>query len=167
MSLHQQLISSLRERSRQPDFWFNSLLFALLALTFWPITAWVADGAQNQSRMLHALIVLTLACVLLVLSGGIEVRQAFTLNRIARRYLIAAYTLFMISVIVPRLTDHGGVALVASLLSLPAYCSGFGAFILFVFGEGTRRITRTITGTLCAFFSRRSASWLSFCWHHF
>jgi exosortase/archaeosortase family protein len=150
MPLRSQLARSLKERIRSADFWWNCGLFALLGVIFLPITFWFASSAQDQSRLLHAIVVLLLATVLLVRYGGVEIRETFQLNAAARRALIGC-CLFLIVQVVASETVPGNWQGLVSLLVIPAYCCGLAAFVRFVFGEGTRRITRTAAGTLCAF----------------
>ena len=147
MPIRRQLAVSFIEKSRQLDFWFNCLLFVLLGAALWPLTMWFAQTAQEQSRILHALIVLSMASVMLVRFGGVTVTQPLELNRSARRALFAAYGMLLLSYVAP-LVSH---AHWAGFLIIPAYCCGLAAFIRFAFGEGTQRLTRTVAATLCAF----------------
>jgi len=147
MPIRRQLAESFKEKCRLPDFWLNSALFALLGLALWPLTTWFAQTANDQSRLFHALIVLTMASVLLVRFGGVDVRETLTLNPAARRALFAAYGLLLVNYVAQLLIGHP----LTSLLVIPAYCCGLAAFIRFVFGEGTRRLTRTAAAALCAF----------------
>lgn len=121
-----------------------------MGLAFWPVTQWFTASALEQSRLLHALAVLMLATVMLVRYGGVEIRETFTLNPAARRALIAGFLLLITQFLAARLAPANWQRPL-SLLVIPAYCCGLAAFIRFVFGEGTRRITRTSAGTFCAF----------------
>lgn len=150
MQLRRQLASSLKEKVRLPDFWVNSAVFALLGFIFLPITLWFTSSAQEQSRLFHALIVLGMATVMLVRYGGVDIRDTFNLNPSARRALIASFVLLLAQFIGARLAPPEWRGLI-SLLVIPAYCCGLAAFFRFIFGEGARRITRTSTGTFCAF----------------
>lgn len=150
MQLRRQLAASLKEKVRLPDFWLNCGVFALLGFIFLPITLWFTSSAQEQSRLLHALIVLGLATVMLVRYGGVEIKETFNLNPSARRALIICFVILIVQFIGARFAPEQWRGLV-SLLVIPAYCCGLAAFVRFVFGEGTRRITRTTTGTFCAF----------------
>ena len=69
----------------------------MLGLALWPLTLWFAQTAYDQSRILHALIVLTAASVLLVRFGGVTVRNPLELNVSAQRALFAAYGLLITS----------------------------------------------------------------------
>jgi exosortase/archaeosortase family protein len=150
MQLRRQLAQSLKEKARLPDFWLSCAVFALLGFIFFPITLWFASGAQEQSRLLHALIVLGLAAVMLVRYGGVSIQETFYLNPSARRALIACFVLLIAQFISSRFAPEPWRGL-ASLLVIPAYCCGLAALVRFVFGEGTRRITRTCAGTFSAF----------------
>src|SRR5690554_2428258 len=99
MSLRQQLADGLRAERTRPDFWLNCLLFGLLGISIWPITGWVAESAQSQSRLLHALLVIGFASALLVMYGRVQIHAPFTLNRPARNFLIATYALLASSVL--------------------------------------------------------------------
>jgi exosortase/archaeosortase family protein len=147
MPIRQQLADSFKEKCRLADFWWHCVLFALLGVALWPLTAWFAQTANDQSRIFHALIVLTMASVMLVRFGGVDVREPLTLNPAARRALFAAYGLLLVNYAAQTFASHP----LASLLIIPAYCCGLAALIRFVFGEGTRRLTRTVAATLCAF----------------
>lgn len=147
MPIRQQLAVSLRQKCRLPDFWLHCVLFALLGLALWPLTLWFAQTANDQSRILHALIVLTMASVLLVRFGGVTVREPLELNPAARRALLCAYGFLIINYAAQSL----GASAWWSLLILPAYCCALTAAVRFVFGQGTCRLTRTVGCTLCVF----------------
>ncbi len=147
MPLRQQLATAFKEKRSQSDFWLNCLLFALLGVALWPLTQWFAQTAHDQSRILHALIVLTMASVLLVRFGHVDVRNPLTLNPAARRVLFAAYGLLMLNYLGQAIYSFP----LLHLLIIPAYCCALAAGVRFVFGEGTRRLTRTVAGTLCVF----------------
>jgi len=147
MPIRRQLATSFSEKCRQADFWLHCALFGLLALALWPLTMWFAQTANDQSRILHALIVLAMASVMLVRFGGVTVERPLELNPAAKRALIAAYIMLMLNYLAPFVTSSGW----AGLLIIPAYCCALAAAVRFVFGEGTRRLTRTVAGTLCAF----------------
>lgn len=147
MPIRRQLAVSFIEKSKQLDFWLHCTLFGLLGAALWPLTMWFAQTAQDQSRILHALIVLTAASVLLVRFGGVTITQPLELNASARRALIAAYGLLLLSYVAP-IVSHSHWT---GLLIIPAYCCGLAAVVRFVFGEGTQRLTRTVAATLCAF----------------
>ena len=147
MPIRRQLATSFSEKCRQADFWLHCALFGLLGLALWPLTMWFAQTANDQSRILHALIVLAMASVMLVRFGGVTVERPLELNPPAKRALIAAYVMLMLNYLAPFVTSSGW----AGLLIIPAYCCALAAAVRFVFGEGTRRLTRTVAGTLCAF----------------
>jgi len=150
MQLRRQLASSLKEKVRFPDFWLNCGVFALLGFIFLPITLWFSANAQDQSRLLHAMLLLVMATVMLVRYGGVEIRETFALNASARRALVLCFVILIAQFAGSKLARDSWQGLI-SLLVIPAYCCGLAAFIRFVFGEGTRRITRTAAGTFCAF----------------
>ncbi len=150
MQLRRQLATSLKEKVRLPDFWPNCGVFALLGFIFLPVTLWFTASAHEQSRLLHALIVLALATVMLVRYGGVEIQDTLSLNPSARRALIASFVLLLVQVIGSSVAPNSWRG-AFSLLVIPAYCCGLAAFVRFVFGQGTRRLTRTTTGTFCAF----------------
>jgi len=147
MPIRRQLAASLRLKSRQPDFWIHCVLFGLLAAALWPLTLWFAQTAHDQSRILHALVVLTMASVLLVRFGGVTVSDPLELNPSAQRALLAAYGLLIASYVGRSFLEIPWLG----LLIIPAYCCALAAGVRFVFGEGTRRLTRTVAGTLCVF----------------
>ena len=150
MPVRTQLLQSFREKKGNSDFWLQLAVFILLGLAFWPITLWFAQGTQEQSRLLHAFVVLVVATVVLVRYGGVEIRDTLTLNRSARRALFTSFALLLVNFIAYRAVPDSWKGLV-SLLIIPAYCCGLAAFVRFVFGEGTHRITRTTAGTFCGF----------------
>lgn len=150
MQFRRQLAISLKEKVHLTDFWLNCGVFALLGVIFFPITLWFASSAQEQSRILHALLVLGLATVMLVRFGGVDIREPLTLNQSARRALIASFVLLLAQFTASRFGPESWRGLI-SLLVIPAYCCGLAALARFVFGEGTRPLTRTAAGTLCAF----------------
>lgn len=150
MQLRRQLTDSLKEKVRLPDFWINFGVFTLLGLIFLPITLWFAASAHEQSRLLHAILVLVMATVMLVRYGTVEIRDTFTLNPSARRALFACFIILIVQFIGSRLAPEPWSGL-ASLLIIPAYCCGLAALVRFVFGEGTRPLTRTVAGTFCLF----------------
>lgn len=157
MPIRKQLLGSLTERSRGPDFWIHILLYACMGLTFWPITLWFANTAHDQSRIFHALIVLGLATTFLIKFGRITIEQPLSLSETARRYLIGAYALLLLGFATGKATtllpiEQQAAALnILSLLSIPAYGCGLISLTLFVFGMGVRRVAVTVGGTLIAF----------------
>jgi exosortase/archaeosortase family protein len=157
MPIRQQLYASFRAKSTTPNFLVHCMLFACLALALWPITQWVAASVNDQSRILHALIVISFASVFLIRYSQIEIVKPFSLNRSSRNMLLAAFGLLFINFLAQQLfhlfskTAQSHLAFAISLLSIPAYCAAIAAGSLFVFGEGARRLTRTVTGTLCVF----------------
>jgi exosortase/archaeosortase family protein len=147
MPLRRQLAASFTEKCRQIDFWLHCVLFGLLGLALWPLTIWFAQTAHDQSRILHALIILVMASVTLVRFGGVTVTRPLELNASARRALFAAYGILLLTYLAPLVTDSG----LAGLLVIPSYCCALTAAVRFTFGEGTRQLTRTVAGSLCAF----------------
>jgi exosortase/archaeosortase family protein len=108
---------------------------------------WFAQTAHGQSRILHALIVLVMASLILVRFGGVTITRTLELNASARRALFAAYGILLLTYLAPFVTHSS----LAGLLVIPAYCCALTAVVRFTFGEGTRQLTRTVAGTLCAF----------------
>jgi exosortase/archaeosortase family protein len=108
---------------------------------------WFAQTAHDQSRILHALIVLVMASLILVRFGGVTITRTLELNASARRALFAAYGILLLTYLAPFVTHSS----LAGLLVIPAYCCALTAVVRFTFGEGTRQLTRTVAGTLCAF----------------
>ncbi len=147
MPIRQELATSFRQKCRQSDFWLHCVLFGLLGVALWPLTVWFAQTANDQSRILHALMVLTMASVLLVRFGGVTVREPLELNPSAQRALLAAYGFLIVNYVGQSFSSSG----YWGLLIIPAYCCALAAGVRFVFGEDTRRLTRTVAGTLCAF----------------
>lgn len=147
MPIRQELAASFRSKYRDFDFWLHGLLFVLLGIALWPLTLWFAQTAEEQSRLLHALIVLSAATVLLVRFGHTTVENTLELNRPARRALFAAYGLLVLSYI----GRSFGAPPWLGLLVIPAYCCALAAGVRFVFGAGTLRLTRTVAITLGVF----------------
>lgn len=150
MSVRHQLLNSFFKKKNTAEFWIQLGVFGILGLAFWPITLWFTASAQEQSRLFNALILLGMATVMLVRFGGVEIRETLSLNAPARRALVASFVLLLAQFIGSRVAPAGWQGLI-SLLVIPAYCCGLAAFVRFVFGAGTRRITRTTAATFCAF----------------
>jgi len=153
MSNRQQIFASLKEKRTQSEFWVNGLLYACLGIAFLPITLWVAASANQQSRILNALLVLVMAIFLLVLYNRIKVQAPLTLNKSARNTLLASYALLSLCIISRQTIPPSSevLYLISSLIAIPAYCFGIASVLLFIFGQGLRRIIYTATGTFCAF----------------
>ncbi len=147
MPIRRQLAVSFTEKCRQIDFWLHCVLFGLLGLALWPLTIWFAQTAHEQSRILHALIVLASASLMLVRFGGVTITRPLELNASARRALLAAYGILLLTYLAPFVTHSN----LTGLLVIPAYCCALAAAVRFTFGEGTHQLTRTVAGTLCAF----------------
>ena len=147
MPIRRQLAVSFTEKCRQIDFWLHCVLFGLLGLALWPLTIWFAQTAHEQSRILHALIVLAMASLMLVRFGGVTIARPLELNASARRALLAAYGILLLTYLAPFVTHSN----LTGLLVIPAYCCALAAAVRFTFGEGTHQLTRTVAGTLCAF----------------
>lgn len=151
MPIRRQLADAFREKRVQPTFWLQLTLFGFLALAFWPITRWLAENAQDQTRLLHALIILGAASVLLIRFNRVEISRPLHLNRQARNALCAAYALLAGALLGPVLGGGNAAAAFLNLLNIPAYCLALAAFVLFVFGDKVTRLTWTVTGTFCLF----------------
>ena len=147
MPIRRQLAVSFTKKCRQIDFWLHCVLFGLLGLALWPLTIWFAQTAHEQSRILHALIVLAMASLMLVRFGGVTITRPLELNASARRALLAAYGILLLTYLAPFVTHSN----LTGLLVIPAYCCALAAAVRFTFGEGTYQLTRTVAGTLCAF----------------
>lgn len=153
MPIRRQLSTAILEKVRTTDLWIHVFLYGCLFTAMLPITLWVAESAEEQSRILNALMVLLFACVLLVRFGNIEIRDPLSLNKSARIYLYAAFGLLIVNFIAHKIgpIENERFAFILPLISIPAYCYALGSLVLFTFGEETRRLTRTAAGTLCAF----------------
>lgn len=153
MPIRKQLSTAILEKVRGVDFWIHVFLYGCLFTALLPITLWVAKTADEQSRILHALIVLLFACVLLIRFGHIEIRAPLNLNKPARNYLYAAFALLITNLIAHQISPapHTKLTYLLPLISIPAYCCALGSLVLFIFGEETKRLTRTVAGTFCAF----------------
>jgi exosortase/archaeosortase family protein len=153
MSKRQQILASFKQKRTQSEFWIHVLLYFCLGLTFLPITVWIAANANEQGRILNALVVLAMAVFTLVLYTRIEVTEPLTLNKSARNLLFASYGILLFSVLARKTLAPTSEALnlVSTLLSIPAYCCGLASLVLFIFGPSVRRITYTATGTFGAF----------------
>ncbi|MGZ0656924.1 archaeosortase/exosortase family protein [Coraliomargarita sp. W4R53] len=147
MPIRQQLAASFAQKCRQTNFWLHCILFGLLGIALWPLTMWFTQTANDQSRILNALIVLVAASVLLVRFGGVTVERPLELNASARRALMTAYGLLLVTYLAPFILPYSWVG----LIMIPAYCCALAAVVRFIFGAGTQRLTRTVGGTLCAF----------------
>ena len=143
----------MQVRRKATDFWLHCLMYACLALAFLPLTRWVTASANEQSRLLHALIVMLAALGLLVRYSRLEIRTPLSLHNSARGTLFAAYGLLLLHTLSRRLLPQsaGMADWLGSLLSIPAFCYALASFGLFVFGPGVRRIAYTVAGSFCAF----------------
>jgi len=153
MSKRHQILDSFKAKRTQSEFWLNCLLYGCLGLAFLPITLWIANTANEQSRILHALIVLVMAIFTLALYTRIDVTEPLTLNSSARKTLLTAYGLLVLSALSPSIIPPSSslLRIIGDLLVIPAYCCGLASAVLFVFGRDLKRITYTATGTFCAF----------------
>ena len=151
MPIRRQLLHAFRHRRGTPEFWLHLFLFACLGVAFWPVMRWIAATAHEQSRLFHALVILLFATTILVKFGQYSIRDPLTLNRSAARALGAAFALVGAAFFGARFLPGGPPAATAALLILPGYAFAVAAFALFVFGDGVRRITVTVTVALCAF----------------
>lgn len=158
MAFRQQLITRFTEQRGNPDFWIHTLLYGCLLFAFWPITQWFATTAHDQSRILHALIVLAIATVFLIRYGTVRIETPLDFNTPARNYLIASYVLLLINFAAGALVDINTPAAqqtrileLLSLSSIPAYGCAIISLALFIFGAQTRRIAVTVGWTLSSF----------------
>lgn len=157
MSIRKQLLSSFTERRHSFDFWAHVVLYTCMVFAFWPITQWFASTANDQSRILHALIVLALATAMLLRFGQVTIQNPLEFTTSARRYLICAYALLFLGFAAGQATtllpaERQTVAFNSlSILSIPAYGCGVISLALFVFGHGAKRVAVTVGGTLTAF----------------
>ena len=153
MSKRHQILDSFKAKRTQSEFWLNCLLYGCLGVAFLPITLWIANTANEQSRILHALIVLVMAIFTLALYTRIDVTEPLTLNSSARKTLLTAYGLLVLSALSPSIIPPSSslLRIIGDLLVIPAYCCGLASAVLFIFGRDLKRITYTATGTFCAF----------------
>ncbi|NCG08203.1 MAG: hypothetical protein GWO81_01325 [Verrucomicrobia bacterium] len=152
MSLRKQLANSFQEKYKSWDFWYSLLLFASLALIFWPFTAWLIGSAYEQGRILNAIIIQGVAIFILVYFNRLEVKDPLSLNPPARNTLTLAYLCLLAAFFLSRYTEPALIRNFAlSLSSIVAYCSSIAAFTLFIFGSGMRRICYTACGTFITF----------------
>ncbi|MGB1128227.1 MAG: archaeosortase/exosortase family protein [Opitutales bacterium] len=152
MALRKQLLNSLLEKKASPDFWTNLAVFIFLGIAYWPITQWFAATTHDQSRLFHALMVLTLATAALVKFGGVEIKEPLSLNESARRALVLCISLIGLQYVARAIAPDAWQGAV-SLIAIPAYCCGLAAFVRFIFGPGVEQLTRAAAGTLCTFLS--------------
>ena len=150
MAVRKQLAAAFRVKRWQFDFWLQLAVFALLGLALWPVTGWLAQSTLDQSRLLHALIVLLFAGTLLVADQQPPVENALTMGRVAGIAAALSYGLLLLGFLL-HTTNPAGEPLLGSALILTAYCVGLGAFFVFVFGRTTARISFTLCATFCAF----------------
>ena len=156
MPIRKRIANDFRKKCSTLEFWQHALLYACLGLAFWPITQWFTANAHEQSRIFHSLIVLSLATLLLIRFGGVQIAETLTLNRSARVSLILTYALLLLNFLAQQILSESVSPILrigVSLLSIPAYCAALASLVLFVFGEKIRRIVVTVSGTLCAFLS--------------
>lgn len=157
MPLRRQLLTGLKDRSRDANFWVHVSLYACVAIAFWPITLWFAQTANEQSRIFHALIVLGLATVFLVRFGEVMIQNPLKLTRPARQYLLATYACLFLGFALGQVgsllpaEQQSTLRTSLSLFSIPAYGCGLISLALFVFGEGAKRVAVTVGGTFIAF----------------
>ena len=152
MSLRKQLLESFCEKSKKWDFWLNLVLFASLGFVFWPLTQWIANSAQDQSRFFNALLVLVFAVFILAYFNRISVTQTLALNSPARNSLLLAYLCILITFFLNRLTEPSFLRnITLSSISVTAYCSALCAFVLFIFGVQLRRIAYTACASFGTF----------------
>ncbi len=150
MAVRKQLAAAFRAKRSQFDFWLQLSVFALLGLALWPVTGWLAQTTLDQSRLLHALIVLLFAGTLLVADRQPPVENALTMGTVARLAVAASYSLLLLGFVLHAMYPGTG-PLLGPVLLLIAYCAGLGAFFVFVFGKTTARISFTLCATFCAF----------------
>lgn len=153
MSKIQSIIASFQKKRALPEFWFHCILYVCLIFAFLPVSLWIANTANAQSRLLHALITLALAIFLLVLYGRSNASVPLAFNPSARKTLFASYgILLMHFILLKALPEASGLlALFISLMTIPAYCLTLASIALFVFGDGERHIIYTASGTFCVF----------------
>ena len=65
MALRYQLIETLINRVKRPNFWFELVIVTLFLLSFAPVSYWFAENTLSETRIFHSLITLSLAIILL------------------------------------------------------------------------------------------------------
>ena len=65
MALRYQLIETLIDRVKRPNFWFELVIVTLFLLSFAPVSYWFAENTLSETRIFHSLITLSLAIILL------------------------------------------------------------------------------------------------------
>ena len=123
MPIRRQLAVSFTEKC-PIDFWLPASCSAY-GLALWPLTIWFAQTAHEQSRILHALIVLAMASLMLVRFGEVTITRPLELNASARRALFAAYGILLLTYLAPFVTYSS----LTGLLVIPAYCCALTAVL--------------------------------------
>lgn len=154
MALRKKLVAVFQAKKKDLSLWLNLLLFITLGFIFWPFTKWLVENAQDQSRLLNAIIILALAILCLIRFNRIKVQDPLSLNKSARNGLLLAYSSLFVSFLLNYFTKQNALlALFLDLGTIIAFCATTYAFILFLFGKRFRRIGLTACITFSLFIS--------------
>jgi exosortase/archaeosortase family protein len=154
MALRKKLVEVFQVKKTDGSLWLNLLLFITLGIIFWPFTQWLAQSAQDQSRLSNALIILALAILCLIRFNRIKVQDPLSLNKSARNGLLLAYFSLFIGFLLNYFTKQTvPSSLLLGLSTIIAFCATTYAFILFLLGKKFRRIALTACITFCLFIS--------------
>ena len=154
MAVRKKLAEVFQAKKTDPSLWFNLLLFTTLGFIFWPFTKWLAQNAQDQSRLLNALIILILAIFCLVRFNRVKVKNPLNLNKNARNGLFLAYFSLFVGFLLNYFSRQASsLEILLDLSTIIAFCATTYAFVLFLFGKDFRKISLTACITFSLFIS--------------
>lgn len=156
MALRHQLLSTLKNRIKSPNFWLESIIISFFFVSFAPISYWFAQNTFSETRVFHSLISLTLAIVLLFRFESPIIKNAFEINTQCQKSLKISLALLLVF-ISSKLSIHFlqldafFLNMIFSLSIIASMVMALTCLVFFIFGTQISRIAYSSSITFILF----------------
>lgn len=156
MALRIQLLQTLKERIKSPNFWFEWFIISLFLLTFAPVSYWFAENTFSETRVFHSLITLSLAIILLYRFESPTLKNALEFNAHCQKSLKIAFFLLLVFVLNKAcldffLLDSFILNMIHSLSIIASMVMALSSLVFFIFGTQIARINYSSSITFILF----------------
>ena len=156
MALRNQLLQTLKERIKSPNFWFEWIILGLFFLSFAPVSYWFAENTFSETRVFHSLITLSIAIILLYRFETPTLENALELNPHCQKSLkisLLLLVIFVLSKISLNFFQLDSLILnmIYSLSIIASMVMALSSFVFFIFGTRISRINYSSSITFILF----------------
>ncbi|MFL2848050.1 MAG: archaeosortase/exosortase family protein [Coraliomargaritaceae bacterium] len=156
MALRNQLLQTLKERIKSPNFWFEWFIISLFLLTFAPVSYWFAENTFSETRVIHSLITLSLAIILLYRFESPILKNALEFNAHCQKSLKIAFFLLLVFVLNKACLDFFQldsfiINMIHSLSIIASMVMALSSLVFFIFGTQIARINYSSSITFILF----------------